>query len=719
MTPYSEYVAAGWKLCALDRGAKGPTYANWHENPIPADAVDGLSGAGLIHSLSGTCALDVDDMTLAVPFLAEHNVDLAALLAAPDAVMISSGRKNRAKLLYRMMRPLRTLKPKGSGLELRCATAEGKSMQDALPPSIHPSGRAYEWVYGDELIGHWSQLPAISPSLLACWRALAGSEAAAETATPAPSASEKRLAELIAKQDPDAPYDEWMKVGMILHHETSGSASGFSLWNQWSRLGKKYKGAQDLRAHWHSFRSTPGKRVATAAQLEKDEPASRDEFEDVPPEVEAELAQGVTPIPKGEALQFLENRLYYVRTVERYFDSVHRNILKTDHAIQHQFCPYMTKKTDPVRLLKVSRNKKIVEALAFHPGEDVLFTFEGVQYANQFKSVAPEPIEPTAAERETIEWLFNRLPEENFRTWLLQFFGHVVQRPGTKIKSVPLVWSPIQGNGKSTLLKTIPALLVGQRYSKEVGYAQLEGRFTDVLVTAWHVNLTEFRAGTRAERNAVAAKLKPWVTDDYIGVEQKGLAAYTMPNHLVLTATSNEGDAAPIDENDRRWGVSELTAPPFTAEEKNRVFTRFLNLPRAAAVLRHFFMHMDLTGFDPTAPAPITDARTDMVVASRGSEDDLISEAMGIREDIFSRDIARMIDVQTFVKRRLGYLPTPHRIGMLLRAAGAELRRCSTPDGRDLRIWVFRDHKRWMTTSPKNLFAALDFDTVDTDDVAA
>src|SRR5271155_2823531 len=110
-----QYIEAGFKICALDKGSKAPRYADWNTKPISAETADGLDGAGLLHALSGTCALDIDDMESARPWLAERGVDVNALLADDKAVTIDSGRHGRAKLLYRMKRPLRTLKPKGSG----------------------------------------------------------------------------------------------------------------------------------------------------------------------------------------------------------------------------------------------------------------------------------------------------------------------------------------------------------------------------------------------------------------------------------------------------------------------------------------------------------------------------------------------------------------------------------------------------------------------------
>jgi hypothetical protein len=51
--------------------------------------------------------------------------------------------------------------------------------------------------------------------------------------------------------NPDATYDEWIRTGMAIHDATAGS--GFDIWDDWSRHGKKYHGSSELEKHWHSF----------------------------------------------------------------------------------------------------------------------------------------------------------------------------------------------------------------------------------------------------------------------------------------------------------------------------------------------------------------------------------------------------------------------------------------------------------------------------------
>lgn len=283
---FRQYIEAGWSLCSIRKGSKGPDYPRWNETPIPLDAADGIDGAGILHVQSRTCALDIDSLDLARPWLAEHGVDVDALLDADDAVRIDSGRPGRAKLLYAMkQRPLRTFKPKGSGLELRCATADGKSVQDVLPPTVHPeTKKPYEWAGG--LLGDWRELPPIPANLLQIWRGLEPdiNSTTSEQVVPSLPIDLVRLRKAAFKHSPDCEYDEWIKVGMQLHEGTDGDGAGFDIWCEWSRGVKRipYPSDVTLKMHWLSFSSAPGKRVATGEALVAELPAEAEDFEIIP-----------------------------------------------------------------------------------------------------------------------------------------------------------------------------------------------------------------------------------------------------------------------------------------------------------------------------------------------------------------------------------------------------------------------------------------------------
>ncbi|RYE73177.1 MAG: DUF3987 domain-containing protein [Oxalobacteraceae bacterium] len=162
----------GFSLCPIAKGSKGPKSKGWQNNPL-AQTMIGDHGLGLIHTLSGTCAIDLDDLQAAEAYLGAQGIELRELLADDDAVQIISGRPNRSKLLYRlpegMVSPItKQIKRNGTMIiEFRCAPSDGDGCQDVLPPTIHPkTGAEYKWGGA----GDFTKLPVLPASLLKIWR---------------------------------------------------------------------------------------------------------------------------------------------------------------------------------------------------------------------------------------------------------------------------------------------------------------------------------------------------------------------------------------------------------------------------------------------------------------------------------------------------------------------------------------------------------------------
>lgn len=682
---FAEYEAAGFKLCDIEPGQKGPRTAGWNVSPAAAESIEALGhGAGLLHVLSGTCALDIDDLEPARAWLAERGVDLEALLADPAAVMISSGRPARAKLLYRLKKPLRTLRPTGSGLELRCATADGKSVQDVLPPSVHPTTKKpYEWKYGDELIAHWSNIPNIPSALYTLWRELAADtpvrEVVEQSAAPRPQTPldivRKAIKNYIETRGKDLnSYGDWLEIGMRLHKQTGGSQDGLDIWDELSREYPKYKSEHDLRQHYLSFGEADGKQTVGMDGLIRELPAAADEFpietgNDAETTAEAITKQQISKL--SEARAELEKRLVYVRGSEKYFDTQRQCVIQTERGIEHEFASMMPKRNgtriSPVRILKDSVTKTIVEHVAFHPAAGVIFeNARGEKFANSYRNQLPAEIAPTRDELDIITWLFDRISDPVFREWYIQFLGHVVQHPGVKIKSAPLIWSHTQGNGKTTLVRVVPSLLVGPEYSKDITSTQLTDGFTGYLLDTWHVNLTEFRAGSRGEREGISKKIEAWIAEDVVTVRPMYATAYSIPNRFFVTASSNADDAASITNEDRKWAIHELTAPQFTSADQKRVYSFLNQTEHASAVLRHYFSRVDLTGFDPSAKAIETEAKIEMAQASVSLDVELITRLWEERSPPFDRDVVLSGELTTYVHKHTPMRPPVERIGRLL-----------------------------------------------------
>jgi hypothetical protein len=644
------------------------------------------------------------------------------LLSSPDAVRIDSARPGRAKLLYAMRRPLRTFKPIGAGCELRCATATGSSVQDVLPPTVHPvTKRPYEWLYPEPLIGDWRSLPSIPATLLACWRALiAGGDEETIEVLPAkekPGVDLAKLRKAAFKHDPNAEYDEWIKVGMQLHDGTGGAQEGLDIWCEWSRgiTRAEYPGDAVLKSHWLSFGNSPGKHVASGEALAAELPADAEDFDIIQDETPA------APDPKTEErkahLEKLIERFVFVIWNQEYFDT-ERAALIGDKAIRHLLTPYMPRKNgkevDPIDKLMRSRHKDSVEALAFHPGEKPIFSYRGRRYANTFFDNSPTPLQPSPDELEKIEWLFARIDDEFYRNWLKQMFAHIIQRPGIKIRTAPLIWSETEGNGKSTIAHTIPKLLVGTEFYEEVDQGELNSDFNDYLVGKWVIALTEFRAGTRGERAAISKKAERWIADDILAVNPKGTKGYSVPNHLVITASTNADDAAQISDNNRKWAIHKLMAPAMTEKEKFWLFEGFLNTERAPAVLRHYFLNIPITTFSPNADAPKTAARQAMVDSSRPLDLELLITAFEQCSAPLDKDVVITAEVAEYVRKNCLAKPSNDRVGKLLALPPFNGTQKKFSVGQAwYRGMVLRNKLRWLSSDGREIMEHIQGNDVD------
>lgn len=285
------YCALGWHLVPIPSGSKAPTSQGWNlrENCItdPAAFPDGTN-VGLAHAYSGTCSLDIDNWLLASQWLSDRGVGLSELLTAPGAVTIASGRPGRAKALYRLpegLGPLLTKKILVDGktaLELRCATGDGKTVQDVLPPSSHPdTGQPYCWGLpdGGSLGDYLRGMPELPASLLAIWREqIEPNRGIAKTdITASDGAADWGMIEsALYAIPPDCSREEWLRVGMALHHDgehTGDPDKALAIFSEWSagdpaNPPENYKGERDIIAQWKSFRADQANGVTLGSLFE-------------------------------------------------------------------------------------------------------------------------------------------------------------------------------------------------------------------------------------------------------------------------------------------------------------------------------------------------------------------------------------------------------------------------------------------------------------------
>ena len=283
MKRFEEYLEHGWTLTPLRPGTKEPRLKDWQ---LRENAIRGVENAYRLNEsaglLLGHCdpplmTLDIDDFQSAAGWCDERGIDLCALLQAEDAVQIVSGKPNSSKLLYRIDQPRRTRKVAKNGrtiLEFRCASDNGGSVQDVLPPSIHPdTGESYRW--GG--FGQWRYPPEIPAKLIRIWGTpgerrdeTAPPGQAGITNLPGPFARLEtvKVEEALQHISPDCEREEWIKVMLAL--KSTGHPNAFEWFNEWSAgCPERYPGRAECLYQWESATVEGGITIGTLYHLAK------------------------------------------------------------------------------------------------------------------------------------------------------------------------------------------------------------------------------------------------------------------------------------------------------------------------------------------------------------------------------------------------------------------------------------------------------------------
>lgn len=216
-----------------------PSVPHWSEEQLETFETLGHFRTGFGVLCAGWLVLDVDARNGGVESFAKLCADIPAAAGAAFVVNTGSGGGSQHHY-FRLAEPVAMVQhhPEYPGIDFKTS---GYVIGCG---SMHASGVPYERERG--MPQDINDAPAPLVELLRKPErhrvSLDGS---------AVDVSERDIAELLAHVSADMGYEEWVKIGMAVHHCTGGL--GFSIWDDWSQRGEKYPGTQQLERHWHSF----------------------------------------------------------------------------------------------------------------------------------------------------------------------------------------------------------------------------------------------------------------------------------------------------------------------------------------------------------------------------------------------------------------------------------------------------------------------------------
>lgn len=630
-TPHNvvpDYIAHGWKLCAIPPSSKGTRTPGWNteENALKsADDLPAGYGVGLLHAYSNTCSIDLDDLFMAQMMFAERGIDLQALLDAPDAVQVVSGRPGSGKLLYRLDTPLPSKKLNigvKTILEFRCATADGLTVQDVLPPSRHPSGTTYTWAGS----GSWQALPTLPPAILAWWQELLAEK-------PHTTSSPQKLDDLTEVKDAlqhisaDCHHDLWIEIVMALN--STGNPEAYEIAKAWSKTAPhRYPGDREFDTRWRSFKDKAITiTIASLFYRAKEHgwvrpmPDHTAMFNYVPTlsrEMQREQARRIgegdefDEFPEVLSVQQMLERFVFLADGSRTFDTLHPahvlafNDFKNLTSSNATLLPTgefgrdgkeKMKRVPNAQIWMMHKSRQSAISTTFKAGGDLFVSdpngrncvnlWGGYRQGELAEHFAVEPLFVSH-----IRWLFKDRADD-FLDWL----AHIQQHPDQLPHTAWLHISSHTGTGRNWVASLLARVFAGHVAAALDLVHILEKGFNERLSRKVLAIVDEIRVGGKDQWQH-AETMKQMITAEVRNINVKYGRESLEFNACRFLLFSNHRSAIPIDDNDRRVEVVISDNAPRSGDYYTQLYAA-LDDPMFVRGVAWWLAQRDLSKFNP------------------------------------------------------------------------------------------------------------------------
>ena len=493
-------------------------------------------------------------------------------------------------------------------------------------------------------------------------------------------------------------YDAWLKVGQALHHQYQGTDKGLDLWVSWSSLSDKHD-AKKMRKKYNSFGTWTGARftmasvawhvkqqggvVATAFDTLRAEAAALVTSSDymafrerisamsqsvLHDDMRAILANDVAGV-KGLGLSKSEVKKAFsfaVAKVEQSSDVAAPPDWLADWLYVEKLCEFANTRLNYSikreafnakynRMDEVKNAEMLASEFAltacdlvtvvdkmYWPSAAITFEHDNKLMLNSYVDSGYKPVPITEKNKHVIELFLthikNMLSDEKEQTILLDWLAYVVQNAGKRINWAILLQGA-QGTGKSYFAKVLEWLLGSN--AKSLDPSALGERFTGWAHGSL-VNIVEEIRIKGDDKWRIMDRLKPFITNSMIQIEEKGRDHRTVPNFTNYLLLTNYKDALPITNDDRRFCVmygriqneSDLFDYFGGRDEAGEYFENlFHESEQHAGAIKTFILNHTISeDFKPSGRAPDTVSRRLMIQASVSPEQSLVEDLINKHE---------------------------------------------------------------------------------------
>ena len=404
---------------------------------------------------------------------------------------------------------------------------------------------------------------------------------------PSKSYSRKEVESALATIDSDCDNQEWVKVGMALHHWDE--VTGLELWEEWSLGGSTYKKGETKR-RWSSF-SEGDITIKSLFYMAK---GADTELEELNKEYSYVVVGGVGKVCKRSGNEF------NLMTIQAFKTLLSNRNLRGDTG---------TRKQLGTAWLESENRRTYSDGLVFDPSNQA-----SENKLNLWVGFALTPLAPDDKVNVIMKYIKDIVcsgNDDNYN-YLIQWIARGLQYPAERA-GVAVVLQGAKGTGKSTLGSLLCE--IWGVHSKVVSSSrQLTGHFNS------HFKSISFIVSNEATfhgDHVGNSNLKAMITDPTINIEMKGHDLFTQKNTFKVLITANDAHVIASGHDERRYFCLKL-------EKKEGAQQEYFDPIHKAiegddkTIIQMFFAKMlevDLSNFN-IREYPETDANKDQREAS-------------------------------------------------------------------------------------------------------
>lgn len=625
---FAEAARFGFRVFPVKKAGKAPAVPSWKaydENPASPEQIvtwdaSHFNTGVICGTNSGVIVLDVDSPE------AQALVDRWGLPATP---CVSTGRGRHYYFRHPGFKVGNSVRIAGTKLDIR---GDGGYVVGA--GSLHESGAIYEWTVSPDDV-EFADLPPIVLDQLKAKRAPAIKRKASGHV---PGVS-SRYPDGVAAALASAQRDATIKIAEALDGERNDT-----LFSAGARLASMVAAAG---AEWEDF--TDGLRDAAKSsglgEVEIDRTlASCWKSGSEKPDPFIATARKWVYLSKPNGFYHVESR--EMLDVQA-FNNTHMKMLE-----QGQFGAY---------LLRNDLIEQMHDFVYEPQSPEGVIKRDGLELLNTYRSSGLEATEGDASPFE--EFLSYLVPDEDERSHLLKMIAWTVRHPGEKLRHALLFRSEHQGVGK-TMLTEIWAELLGTHNVRKSTTEEITGQYQGFIMNTQLVVLEELNLGAGMRDYN---RLKELISNDIVSVNEKYEKIRNWRNVASFVMLTNLEVPLQIEASDRRIFFIDSPALPRDGE----YYADFAAWWQAnPGVIKWYLNQVDLTGFRPAEPPPMTRAKQELIADSRTELARDVELEINLREGVFQRDIVTLAEIEAQLGRSM-HGKTKVKLTAALKTVGA------------------------------------------------